>query len=55
MKTYLKPLLALSILSSVASAELVKSYFKTGELKASTNYVDGTNTKIYINGQYDLY
>lgn len=48
MKAYLKPLLALSMLSSLASAELVNSYFKTGELKASTNYIDGTNTKIKI-------
>ena len=48
MKIYLSPLLTLSLLSSIASAELVKSYFKTGELKATTNYIDGTNTKIKV-------
>ena len=33
------------MLSSIASAELVKSYFETGEIKAITNYLDGTNTE----------
>jgi len=27
-------------------AQLVKTYFKTGELKAKTNYIDGTHTKL---------
>ena len=43
---YTSLLLASLFMSSIAQAELVKSYFKTGELKAETHYIDGTNTDI---------
>ncbi|WP_457746612.1 toxin-antitoxin system YwqK family antitoxin [Sulfurimonas sp.] len=47
MQLYCKSLLIASLVSGVSlHAELVKTYFKTGELKAETNYVDGTNTPI---------
>lgn len=48
MNIYLKSLLITSLLSSSLSAELVKTYFKYGELKAETNYVDGTHTEIRV-------
>jgi len=47
MKLYFKSLLMVSMLTStVLNAELVTTYFKTGELKAETNYLDGTHTDI---------
>ena len=47
MKTAYRSLLIAALLTAtLAEAELVKSYFKTGELKAETHYVDGTNTDI---------
>jgi antitoxin component YwqK of YwqJK toxin-antitoxin module len=46
-KIYFKSFILVSFLSATTvNAELVKSYFNTGELKAETNYVDGTNTDI---------
>jgi antitoxin component YwqK of YwqJK toxin-antitoxin module len=48
MNNYLKTLLVTSLLSTTLSAELVKSYFDTGELKSETNYIDGTNTEIKV-------
>ena len=44
--SYTSLLLASLLVSSIAQAELVKTYFKTGELKAATHYIDGTNTDI---------
>jgi len=47
MKTpYRSFLIAALLTATLAEAELVKSYFETGELKAETHYVDGTNTDI---------
>jgi len=43
---YTSLLLSALLTSSMAHAELVKTYFKTGELKAQTHYINGTNTKI---------
>ena len=48
MKFYLQSLTMLALLTSTLSAELVETYFKTGELKAQTNYIDGTNTPIKV-------
>ncbi len=46
MNTTIKSILVCSLLSVSLSAELIKTYFEHGELKAETNYVDGTNTKL---------
>ena len=49
MKKYFGSLLLLSLAASTTlSAELVKTYFKEGELKAETNYIDGTNTPTQV-------
>lgn len=44
----LKSLFFISLVSLSLQAELVKTYFEHGELKAETNYVDGTNTDIAV-------
>jgi len=48
MNRYTKSLLLTSMLASSLSAELVKTYFEYGALKAQTNYIDGTNTDIKV-------
>jgi antitoxin component YwqK of YwqJK toxin-antitoxin module len=54
MNIYFKSLLLTSILGSSLSAELVKTYFKYGELKAETNYVDGTHTEIQVGTKHGM-
>ncbi|MDF1877674.1 toxin-antitoxin system YwqK family antitoxin [Sulfurimonas sp. SAG-AH-194-L11] len=48
MNTYFKFSLLLLLSAISLNAELVTSYFEHGELKAETNYIDGTNTDIEV-------
>lgn len=48
MNTYFKSSLIFLLINISLQAELVTTYFEHGELKAQTNYVDGTNTDIKV-------
>jgi len=54
MNRYLNTLLVVSLFSVTLSAELVKTYFDKGELKAETNYIDGTNTDKRVGTKHGL-
>ncbi len=54
MNKYLNTLLVVSLFNVTLCAELVKTYFDKGELKAETNYIDGTNTDKRVGTKHGL-
>ena len=48
MKLVTQTILSLSLLSAPLCAELVKTYFEHGNLKAETNYLDVTDEEMRI-------